>query len=110
MRYNTKNIIVNEFEIYEKYFEDRNVKLINHYESPEFEYPTQQENNNTITIEHIWTYGDRYYKLASLYYGDPKMWWVIAMYNKKPTEQHVKLGDTILIPTLLERLLTYMKP
>ena len=109
-RYVSKNIITNFSDIYEKYFEDRNVKFINHYESPLFVFPNQEQINNTNTIEHIWSFGDKYFKLASKYYGDPKLWWVLAMYNKKPTEQHINLGDTILIPTLLERLNIYMKP
>ena len=37
-------------------------------------------------------------KLAHQFYGDFKQWWVIAGFNKKPTESHVKMGDTIRIP------------
>jgi len=39
--------------------------------------------------------------LASKYYGDPKQWWVIASFNRTPTESHVKIGDLIRIPLSL---------
>jgi len=49
--------------------------------------------------------GDRYFKLAHRFYGDSKLWWVIAWFNKKPTESHVDVGDLILIPTDLYQIL-----
>ena len=57
---------------------------------------------------HIWKTGDRYYKLAAAYYGRPQLWWVIALYNQKPTEGHLKIGDVIKIPTSLDLLLYYL--
>ena len=56
-------------------------------------------------IDHVWGVGDRFYKLAEQYYGNPKLWWVIAWYNTTPTETHVKVGDVIKIPMPLERIL-----
>ena len=53
-------------------------------------------------IKHIWTTGDRYYKLANQYYQNPEYWWVIASYNQAPTEGHLKIGDVIFIPTPLD--------
>jgi len=58
-------------------------------------------------IEHIWGAGDRFYKLAEQYYGNPKLWWVIAWYNTTHTETHVEVGDTIKVPMPLERILYY---
>ncbi len=54
----------------------------------------------------MWRLGDRYWKLASENYGNAKYWWVIAWFNKKPTEQHVKLGETVLVPLFLDEVLT----
>ena len=53
---------------------------------------------NLTSTSHTWKLGDRYYKLAYEHYGDPEVWWVIAMYNKKPTEAFVNVGDRIYIP------------
>ena len=63
---------------------------------------------NFDTTTHIWKLGDRYHKLASEYYADSELWWVIASYNKKPTEFHLKAGDIVYIPMPLETVLYYM--
>ena len=52
--------------------------------------------------------GDRYYKLADGYYGDSRYWWIIAWFNKKPTESHIKVGDIIRVPTSLGDILSAM--
>ena len=52
--------------------------------------------------------GDRYYKLAASFYGDARYWWIIAWFNKKPTESHIKVGDIIRIPTSLGDILAAM--
>ena len=78
-----------------------------YYESPQFNSPTAEELEEIEHIRHIWTAGDRFYKLAALYYSDPKAWWVIALYNGKPTEGHVKPGDLIYIPTPVGRIVAY---
>jgi nucleoid-associated protein YgaU len=51
--------------------------------------------------------GDRYWKLASRYYGDPKLWWAIAWYNQRPTEAHLKAGTKIFIPQPIDKVLSY---
>ena len=78
------------------------------YNTPQFKYPSPADAANFSTVKHIWGTGDRYFKLANQYYSDPEKWWVIAFYNQKPTEFHVKLGDVIYIPTPLETVLFYM--
>jgi hypothetical protein len=108
MRYSKQNIFANEEASYKRLLEERGLKLINHYDTPKFKYPEQSDMSRFSTIQHIWKVGDRYYKLAYEYYSDPKMWWVIAFFNQKPTESHVNLGDTVYIPTPLETALFYM--
>ena len=56
-------------------------------------------------ISHIWKTGDRYYKLAEQYYGNPEYWWLIARYNQTPTEGHIRLGTILFIPTPINTLL-----
>jgi len=70
--------------------------------------PTSRPIKSTIgitEIRHVWKTGDRYYKLANTYYGNPEYWWVIAKYNSAPTEGHLKAGGLIVIPTPLNRVL-----
>jgi len=60
-------------------------------------------------VGHIWTLGDRYYKLAHQHYGESQYWWVIAWFNKKPTEAHLSLGDVVYVPLPLSRILNLLK-
>jgi hypothetical protein len=45
--------------------------------------------------------------LASEFYGAPELWWLIAWYNKKPTETHFKTGDVIDIPADFHQVMGY---
>jgi hypothetical protein len=108
-RYTTRRVFKNDSERYQDMFNVRNVKYINQYSTPEFEYPDVDNYDRIETIEHVWSIGDRFYKLAGEYYGDVNNWWVIAKFNNLPTESHVKLGDVILIPTPLHEILNIMK-
>ena len=108
-RYSNRIIFKNEQDKYKEYFRERNIKHINQYNTPEFIYPNSS-NIGRITIkEHIWSVGDRFYKLAQEYYGDVEDWWVIAKFNNTPTESHIKLGDVILIPTPIHEVINIMK-
>lgn len=108
-RYKFRNVVKNDLDIYSEIFKKRNVKYINHYTTPNFTYPSESEYNDLKLIVHIWKEGDRYYKLAEKYYGDPKDWWIIAKFNLKPTESHLTAGDEIKIPFPLERVLNYLR-
>jgi nucleoid-associated protein YgaU len=69
---------------------------ISHYESPENKI--NKEKINFPYSEYHWKYGDKLYKLAQRVYGDPKLWWVIAQVNLKPTDNHYIPGDIVIIP------------
>lgn len=51
-----------------------------------------------MVIEHIWSHGDKLYKLAEKYYEDKNFFWMIGLYNKKPTDAHYQYGDIVKIP------------
>jgi nucleoid-associated protein YgaU len=108
MRYYKQEIIFNDTTQYKKYLKPRGLKYINHYETPKFDYPSAGEIRNFKTEQHVWSTGDRFFKLAHQYYDDSTKWWVIAFFNQKPTEFHVKLGQTIFIPYPLEAVLFHM--
>jgi len=108
MRYNNQNIFTNEEEAYKRYLKMRGLDIINQYDTPKFRFPDQIDMKNFSSIKHVWSTGDRYFKLAGEYYSDPGLWWVIAFYNKKPTEFHIELGEVIYIPKPLETVLFYM--
>ena len=50
------------------------------------------------TIEHVWSHGDKLYKLANLYFGDRDLFWIIGLFNNKPTDSHYTYGDVVFIP------------
>tara|TARA_Y100000296_G_C5128604_1_gene234232 strand:+ start:303 stop:617 length:315 start_codon:yes stop_codon:yes gene_type:complete len=85
--------------------ENKKLKFIDHFSTPNLYHPNSDDMSRIQTVTHIWSLGDRYYKLANTYYGQPTLWWVIAWFNKKPTEGHLKTGDVIHIPLPLENIL-----
>jgi nucleoid-associated protein YgaU len=97
----------NTEELYEEFFDRRGVPKILHYKTPVWPRLTAKIRSNFATRRHKWALGDKYWKIADQYYGDPKLWWVIAWYNEKPTESHITAGMTILIPTPVEKALSY---
>jgi len=109
MRYKNQDIFVNIDEAYRRYLKKtRGMEQIKQYGTPTFRHPTSADVAKFNTINHIWSTGDRYFKLAAEYYDDPTLWWVIALYNQKPTEMHVSLGDVIYVPVPLETVLFYI--
>ena len=107
-RYDNRRLIKNDLEEYEAFFEERGINYIVQYNPRSLKYPTVDQIKNLTRVQHVWKVGDRYYKLASQFYGNPKYWWIIAHYNKKPTEADLSTGDIIYIPTPLEKILNYV--
>ena len=106
IRYKNQRVFTNDTEAYRRYLKDRGISSIKQYSTPKMFYPSEvQAASSFATVKHIWGVGDRYYKLADEFYQDPTMWWVIAFYNQKPTEFHIKQGDVIYIPTPLDSIL-----
>ena len=108
-RYANARILNNSLEFYEFLRKERgDIKNIVQYETPTLRMPRLGDRIALQTSVHIWTYGDRYYKLANQYYNNRNYWWVIAWYNGLPTETDVKPGDVIHIPLDLETALRTM--
>jgi len=108
-RYYTRDVIENNERLYKEMFNKRDVPFINHYESPKFTHPTEEEMSTLRIDEHVWRMGDRFFKLAYNAYADENLWWVIAWFNQTPTEAHVKIGDVVSIPHPLGRVLEYLE-
>tara|TARA_R110002020_G_scaffold31197_1_gene97609 strand:+ start:185 stop:523 length:339 start_codon:yes stop_codon:yes gene_type:complete len=106
-RYDRRKVFLNQSELYQKTMEERNIKSIRHYSTPEIDYPTVQEVKDLTKVRHVWRVGDRYYKLAIQYYESAQYWWVIALFNQKPTEADLNIGDLVYIPLPLQDILRY---
>jgi len=81
---------------------DRGAKKINHFRAPKFTVLSDELIASMDVEMEYWAIHTRYWKLASKYYGDSRLWWIIAYFNRKPTESHVKIGEMIFIPTQWE--------
>jgi len=108
MRYYKQEILFTNTPEYKSYLKERGMKHVSHYGTPKLDYPSLESMKELKTAQHVWTAGDRFFKLAHEYYNDSTMWWVIAFFNQKPTEFHAKVGQTIFIPYPLEIALFHM--
>ena len=108
-RHGTEEIIKNEEELYEEFFDERGVNHITHYATPAWPRLDAKARRQFTSLKHVWKPGDRYWKLASEYYGDPKLWWAIAWYNQKPTESLIKEGQLLYIPQPISSVLSFFK-
>ena len=104
-RYRNTSTFYNRLELYKKAREKRDIPdALVQFQLTHLPPPTVEDIENLHRLPHIWTTGDRLYKLAQQHYGDPTLWWIIAWYNGRPTEGHFKVGDVIQIPGPLDQL------
>lgn len=107
-RYDNREILKNNNEMYKNVFRNRNVGFIRQYSTPLFKYPSKEQATTYQVTSARWGVGDRLYKLADQYYGDSSLWWIIAKFNNKPTESHFSVGDVVLIPYPVSSILSVM--
>ena len=108
-RYKSRQVASNKDQLYQEVFEERGVKGIIQFTTPSFRRPTDELLSTINTKKYVWTVGDRYWRLAEKFYNDRNLWYIIARFNNKPTEGHLKPGDTIKIPTNAERALEVLR-
>ena len=108
-RFDDRRVLINDADLYKEYMTKKGVNFIRQYTTAELEYPTDRQMQELAVERHVWGVGDKYFKLAYEHYGDSELWWIIAWFNKKPTEVHVKAGDVILIPKPLSTINKFLK-
>ena len=108
-RYNYKEKALNENELYDRQFENRDVNSIVHFKMEPIQYPSDMEKEAIQETPYRWKPTDRLYRIASRFYGDHRMWWVIAQYNKIGSELELVTNQLILIPRPLSIVLQYIK-
>tara|TARA_R100000152_G_C6781471_1_gene216033 strand:+ start:3564 stop:3905 length:342 start_codon:yes stop_codon:yes gene_type:complete len=106
-RYEKRTISLNNTSFYSDLMFKRGTVQIRQFLTGEITYPTVEQ-IRTLTIKnHHWKTGDHYSKLAHKFYGDATYWWVIAIFNKKPTEASIEYGDRIYIPLPLYKVVEF---
>lgn len=101
-KYLGRNTYLNSEDSHKDLLDDRGVESVEHYltfilnnENYSMDYPT---------YEYVWKKGDRLFKVAYEYYGEMKYWFIIALWNNKPTDAHFKAGDVIEIPSSPQKI------
>jgi len=106
-RNEAREIFLNDHPIYKKLLTQRGVKVFRHYGRAKFGRISVEEIENLTIVDHIWKTGDALAKLSFKYYGDPRYWWVLGWFNKKPIDNFYKVGTVVHIPLPLEEILYY---
>jgi hypothetical protein len=101
-------IFSNDTDLYEDILARKRIRAIRQLSTLQLSPLRPNSENKLQEATHVWKTGDRYFKLSSQYYGRPDLWWIIAFYNQKPTEGHVKRGELIKIPLPIEQVLYYI--
>mgnify|MGYP001235342140 CR=1 FL=1 len=106
-RYDNRTTYMNTKKLFDPQFKAREVDGIRHYGTPDLKHLTIEQIKNLEVQNVIWKAGDKLYKLAHEYYNNPELWWVIAWFNRKPTDAHYKAGDVVYIPGPIQTVLSY---
>lgn len=104
-RYEIRKLVTNNASLYSEHFRKRDVNFINQYTTLELPRDAFEKTKDFMYSYHIWKRGDKLFKLAYEHYGDSSLWWVIGLINQKPTESHFAVGDLVLIPKPLNKVL-----
>ena len=107
VRHTNRRSFRNTDEIYKETLRKRGLRTIVQHETVEMRHPTAKQDRLLTKIEHVWAHGDKLWKLAQRHYGDASFWWVIAWYNLKPTDAHYSIGDRVLVPKPLKKILKF---
>ena len=106
-RYTKNKVVINDDEQYKDVFNNRGVNSITHFGFEKLKRLKVSDIANIDIVNHTWQSHDRFFKLAFEHYGDSSLWWVIAWFNKTPTESHVELGQIVVVPLPLQKILDY---
>lgn len=104
IRYSKNKIFTNDFIEYKPLLENRGLSYIRQYGTYSLSYPTAKDISEMKIESYIWKIGDSMWRYAAEHYGRPHLWWVIAHFNQKPTDHHFSIGNTIYIPTPIEKV------
>lgn len=108
-RFNKRKLISNTDELYKEEFKKRGVNRITHFNTANLVLDDSLKSYNFNLVERIWKDGDKMHKYSREYYGSVEYWWVIGLFNQKPTDSHFQSGELVLIPYPLEEFLTFIK-
>ena len=104
-RLSNREIFKNMNILYDEKFKQKDLQRINQLDTAHIIFPSNESLASLSYDTRVWQVGDRLHKIAYQTYGDSRYWWVIAQFNKKPTDHHFKVGDIFYVPLNLEEAL-----
>lgn len=104
-RYINSNISLVDSNEYKEILKNRSINNAVIYKFEKLKELRLEDLGGILLETHIWNPSDRFFKLSNTYYGSPVYWWVIAYFNNVPLETDVKVGQKLLIPIPLEKIL-----
>ena len=104
-RYDNRYAFTNTSPLYGEQFKNRGIKQIVQFNTANFKGIEIDDIMSLSTRTHIWKLGDKFYKLAAKAYGDPRLWWIIPWFNKKPLESDFEPGEIVNFPFPLSEVL-----
>lgn len=114
MRYNRRRKQkIKKYTQYDKIISkrDKNLKSLTIHTTTNITDPEVLANNASIYERtELWTAGLKMWKLAADHYGDGRLYWIIGLYNSKPTDAHWSPGDTVYIPHPVELAMKVLEP
>ena len=57
-----------------------------------------------------WRPASKLWRISEVHYGEGRFYWIIGLYNDKPTDAHWEVGDTVYIPkplSIVRQILEY---
>jgi len=104
MRYDNRTLRTLSLDKYPNLLKKRKRNFVRIFETNKYNEVAEEDRVSLVSDVVIWQQGMKFYKLAYQYYGNIDYWYIIAIFNKKPTDAHVQLGEEIFIPAPLERV------
>lgn len=107
-RYNKRELFINNLEMYKQRLKEKGVEYVTQYDTAEYRLDDSRDSYEFDFVEEIWKDGYKLYKLSQKYYNSVDYWWVIGLFNEKPTDSHYEIGDLLLVPYPLEDFLQFI--
>ena len=110
MRFKKKKVVLNSSGEYSKILNNRKLKKVSISGTATIRDTLLLVADPIVTERSIlWTQGTKMWKIAADHYGDGRLYWVIGIYNDKPTDAHWEIGDVVYIPTPVEYVVDFLR-
>jgi hypothetical protein len=104
-RYTKTSKIINNSEIYEDVFKNKNIKNILQYSTFDFKNLKNLITSEKEFIVHTVQPFDKLYMISHKYYGSPEYGWLILFSNNLSDETKLKINQTLRIYIPLNEIL-----